>query len=53
MTNFIGGTEYALYKRIDRYFVLIDFFECYEEANQEARDVINKNQKLRILFHIN
>lgn len=53
ITNFIGETEYALYQRIDSYFVLVDFFKNYEEACVEAKEIIVSNSQLRQLFSIN
>ena len=51
-TNFIDEIEYALYKRIDSYFVLVDFFKSYDEACSEAKDIIINSTELKKLFSI-
>lgn len=39
--------EYALYQRDGLYFVLVDIFHDLSEANEQAREIINQNPKLR------
>ncbi len=43
---FIDG-YHALYKRSGRYMYLVDTFSSYEEANQQAKDILDAHQKLK------
>jgi len=52
ITSFIGETEYALYARQGNYFVLVDSFKNYEEANHSAKEIINNQPQLKNLFKV-
>ncbi|MEF3137472.1 hypothetical protein J8995_18580 [Klebsiella quasipneumoniae subsp. quasipneumoniae] len=39
-TRFIPDLTFAIYKRIGDYFVLVDFFSSYDEACDEAKDIL-------------
>ncbi|MBB3322185.1 hypothetical protein [Atlantibacter sp. RC6] len=40
--------EYALYQRVEGdYFCLVDFFKNYNEACEEAKNIINSNPKYK------
>ncbi|AYH32993.1 hypothetical protein [Pectobacterium parmentieri] len=39
--------EFALYKNVDGYFLLVDFFNEYEEANEEAKKIIDGSEKFK------
>ncbi|MEQ2027967.1 hypothetical protein ABLB84_20000 [Xenorhabdus szentirmaii] len=43
---------YALYTRNGDYMILIDAFLSYEEANQQAKSIINSHQELAKIFNI-
>lgn len=47
ITSLIDEAEYAIYVRVDNYFVLVDFFKNYEEACCEAKEIIDNNQKIK------
>ena len=40
-TRFINEMEFAVYERIDGYFVLVDFFKSYDEACDDAKKIID------------
>ena len=40
-TNFVDEMEFAVYERIDDYFVLVDFFKSYDEACDDAKKIID------------
>ncbi|RXA96928.1 hypothetical protein [Yersinia sp. 2105 StPb PI] len=46
-TCFVGEFEYAIYERIENYFVLVDFFNSYESANEQARKIIDECEKFK------
>ncbi|MEQ1977701.1 hypothetical protein [Xenorhabdus sp. SGI240] len=43
----LTGYGYALYKRNGRHMYLVDVFPSYEEANQQAQDIVNEYQELK------
>lgn len=46
-TAFIGEMEFAIYERIDNYFVLVDFFKSYDEACDDAKKIIDDHPDLK------
>ncbi|HBN5750980.1 TPA: hypothetical protein L3G55_005099 [Citrobacter freundii] len=46
-TTFIGEMEFAVYERIDNYFVLVDFFKSYDEACDDAKKIIDDHPDLK------
>lgn len=42
--------EFALYERKGDYFVLVDFFNNYEDACEEAKIIIDKNTNIKSMF---
>lgn len=51
-TILLDESEYAIYERQGQYFVLIDFFKNYEEANDLAKKIINNHSQLKQIFNI-
>lgn len=49
-TTFIDGMEFAIYERVDRYFVLVDFFKSYEEACDDAKKIIDEHPDIKKMF---
>lgn len=49
-TTFIGDMEFAVYERIDNYFVLVDFFKSYDEACDDAKKIIDDHPDLKRMF---
>ncbi|ELY7491504.1 hypothetical protein SOJ85_004261 [Cronobacter turicensis] len=49
-TTFIDGVEFAIYERIDNYFVLVDFFNTYEQACEDAKKIIDSHPDLKKLI---
>ncbi|WP_313471351.1 hypothetical protein [Atlantibacter hermannii] len=49
ITDFSGDEyEYALYQLVEGdYFCLVDFFKNYNEACEEAKNIINSNPKYK------
>jgi len=52
-TTFVDGIEFAVYERIDSYFVLVDFFKSYDEACDDAKKIIDDHPDLKKMFSIN
>lgn len=52
-TTFVDGMEFAIYERIERYFVLVDFFKSYDEACDEAKNIIDSHPDLKRIFSTN
>lgn len=50
-TNFVDEPEFAIYERIDNYFVLVDFFKSYEEACDDAKKLINEHPDIKNMIH--
>lgn len=46
-TTFIGEMEFAIYERIDNYFVLVDFFKSYNEACDDAKKIIDEHPDVK------
>lgn len=46
-TIFVDEPEFAIYERIDNYFVLVDFFKSYEEACDDAKKFINEHPDIK------
>ncbi|WP_353613933.1 hypothetical protein [Mangrovibacter phragmitis] len=53
ITNFVDGIEFAVYKRIDNYFILVDFFKSYDEACKDAKEIINTNPEIKMMLTTN
>lgn len=49
-TDFIDVPEFAVYERIDNYFILVDFFKSYEEACDRAKEIIDSHSELKRMF---
>ncbi len=49
-TTFVDGVEFALYERIENYFVLVDFFKSYDEACDDAKKIIDSYPDLKRMF---
>lgn len=49
-TTFVDGVEFALYERIENYFVLVDFFKSYDEACDDAKKIIDAYPELKRMF---
>lgn len=41
ITNLPGNIEFAIYERVGDYFFLVDFFENYEDASEQAKKIMN------------
>lgn len=48
--RFIPDLTFAIYKRIGDYFVLVDFFSSYDEACDEAKDILYIYPEVRDLI---
>ncbi|EGF4814450.1 hypothetical protein ICF92_003813 [Escherichia coli] len=46
-TSFVDEMEFAVYERIDNYFVLVDFFKSYDEACDDAKKIIDDHPDLK------
>ncbi|EAA9934103.1 hypothetical protein DPA88_02825 [Salmonella enterica subsp. salamae] len=46
-TTFVGEMEFAVYERIDNYFVLVDFFKSYDEACADAKKIIDEHPDIK------
>ncbi|WP_369064236.1 hypothetical protein [Enterobacter sp. MALB-1] len=46
-TTFVGEMEYAVYERIENYFVLVDFFKSYDEACDDAKKIIDEHPDIK------
>ncbi|ENN5714118.1 hypothetical protein ACEV60_14750 [Enterobacter ludwigii] len=51
-TTFIDGLEFAIYERVDNYFVLVDFFKSYEEACDDAKKIIDDHPDIKKMFSV-
>ncbi|EMF1899333.1 hypothetical protein RZP54_08450 [Raoultella ornithinolytica] len=49
-TNFIGEIEFAIYERHGNHFILVDFFKSYDEACDEAKDILYIYPEIRVLI---
>ncbi|MFP2429307.1 hypothetical protein [Enterobacter ludwigii] len=49
-TTFVGEMEFAVYERIDNYFVLVDFFKSYDEACSDAKKIIDDHPDIKKMF---
>lgn len=49
-TTFVGEMEFAVYERIDNYFVLVDFFKSYDEACADAKKIIDDHPDIKKMF---
>jgi len=47
ITSLFPQLLFLIYKRIDEYFVLVDFFKTYEEACDEAKAIIDSHPRLK------
>ncbi len=46
-TSLLDVPEYQIYERNEFGFVLVDFFNTYEEACTHAKDILDKSPKLK------
>lgn len=46
-TTFVGEMEFAVYERIDNYFVLVDFFKSYDGACDHAKKIIDDHPDIK------
>ncbi|EOA3870156.1 hypothetical protein ACH07K_001784 [Salmonella enterica] len=46
-TSFVDEMEFAVYERIDNYFVLVDFFKSYDEACDDAKKTIDDHPDIK------
>ncbi len=51
-TTFVDGIEFAVYERVESYFVLVDFFKSYDEACDDAKKIIDDHPDLKRMFSI-
>ncbi|ENB7197920.1 hypothetical protein ABIH54_004598 [Enterobacter bugandensis] len=49
-TTFVGEMEFAVYERIENYFVLVDFFKSYDEACADAKKIIDDHPDIKKMF---
>lgn len=49
-TTFVGGMEFAIYERVDNYYVLVDFFKSYEDACDDAKKIIDEHPDIKKMF---
>lgn len=52
-TTFVEEMEFAVYERIDNYFVLVDFFKSYDEACDDAKNIIDDHPDIKRMFSAN
>ncbi|WP_395306645.1 hypothetical protein [Enterobacter sichuanensis] len=52
-TTCVDGVEFAVYERIDDYFVLVDFFKNYDEACDVAKKIIDEYPDIKRMFSAN
>ncbi|WES69136.1 hypothetical protein [Superficieibacter sp. HKU1] len=53
ITTLVDEIEFAVYERIDGYFVLVDFFKSYNEACEEAKSIIDSHPDIKKIFTSN
>ncbi|EHB3804660.1 hypothetical protein JXF99_000630 [Salmonella enterica subsp. enterica serovar Bonariensis] len=51
-TSFVDEMEFAVYERIDNYFVLVDFFKSYDEACDDAKKIIDTHPDIKKMFAV-
>ncbi|MCP6700067.1 hypothetical protein [Pseudomonas donghuensis] len=51
-TTFVGEMEFAVYERIENYFVLVDFFKSYDEACDDAKKIIDDHPDIKKMFSV-
>jgi hypothetical protein len=49
-TTCVDGVEFAVYERIDNCFVLVDFFKSYDEACDDAKNIIDDHPDIKRMF---
>lgn len=52
-TTCVDGVEFAVYERIDNCFVLVDFFKSYDEACDDAKNIIDDHPDIKRMFSAN
>ena len=52
-TTCVDGVEFAVYERIDNSFVLVDFFKSYDEACDDAKNIIDDHPDIKRMFSAN
>ncbi|BBS32793.1 TPA: hypothetical protein QH575_004812 [Enterobacter kobei] len=52
-TTCVDGVEFAVYERIDNFFVLVDFFKSYDEACDDAKKIIDEYPDIKRMFSAN
>lgn len=53
ITTLVDEIEFAVYERINGYFVLVDFFKSYNEACEEAKSIIDSHPDIKKIFTSN
>ena len=43
ITRYVEDVEFAIYKKIEKYFFLVDFADNYESLNSEAKEIVDRN----------
>lgn len=52
ITTFVDVIEFAIYERVDNYFVLVDFFKSYDEACDDAKKIIDNHPDIKKVFSV-
>ncbi|EHF4932606.1 hypothetical protein I4B30_003672 [Enterobacter hormaechei] len=52
-TTCVAGVEFAVYERIDNCFVLVDFFKSYDEACDDAKNIIDDYPDIKRMISAN
>jgi hypothetical protein len=52
-TTCVDGVEFVVYERIDNCFVLVDFFKSYDEACDDAKNIIDDHPDIKRMFSAN
>ena len=52
-TTCVDGVEFAVYERIDNCFVLVDFFKTYDEACEDAKNIIDEYPDIKRMLSAN
>lgn len=46
-SNLIDGIEFAIYERQGNYFILVDFFKSYDDAREEAKNILDAHPDIK------
>lgn len=52
-TTCVDGVEFAVYERIDNCFMLVDFFKTYDEACEDAKNIIDEYPDIKRMLSAN